>query len=213
MTLGQPMAASLLTGPNPIFQGSQWQLHGVKLLQGGGKVIRVGAAERETSGTPLTSWTTAAKGAASPPDWEWMLQEPGCLPPLPDLLPVLWGRLQHGCWPQLRPRALRTHMRGIWGWGSSQVFLEGAEAAGGGAHLRRGVSEQPHSQGPPGKGPMETVAGCQPRSASGPFLLSPIVWLTEGALTEGFKSQRRAGKPWGSQGQGGWQSHREVQGA
>ena len=97
MTLGQPMAASLLTGPNPIFQGSQCQLHGVKLLQGVGKVIRVGAAERKTSGTPLTSWTTAAKGAASPSDWEWMLQEPGCLPPLPDLLPVLWGRLQHGC--------------------------------------------------------------------------------------------------------------------
>lgn len=74
------------------------------------------------------------------------------------------------------------------------------------------MSEQPHSQGPQVRGPWR-LAGYQPRRAPGLFLLSPTVWSTEGALTEGVKSQRRAGKPWESQGQGGWQSQRKVEGA
>ena len=46
---------AFLQAQAPIFQGSRPQLHGVKPPQGeGGKVIRAGSAERETSGTPLT---------------------------------------------------------------------------------------------------------------------------------------------------------------
>lgn len=56
------------------------------------------------------------------------------------------------------------------------------------------MSEQPHSQGPQERGPWR-LAGYQPRRAPGLFLLSPTVWSTEGALTEGVRSQRRAGNP------------------
>lgn len=46
---------AFLQAQAPILQGSRPQLHGVKPLQGeGGKAIRAGSAERETSGTPLT---------------------------------------------------------------------------------------------------------------------------------------------------------------
>lgn len=50
--------------------------------------------------------------------------------------------------------------------------------------------------------------GLPAQKGAGLFLLSPTVWSTEGALTEGVRSQRRAETLGKARVKGGWQSQR-----
>lgn len=59
------------------------------------------------------------------------------------------------------------------------------------------MSEQPHSQGPQERGPWR-LDGLPAQKGAGASFFSPTVWSTEGALTEGVRSQGGAetlGKP------------------
>ena len=125
------------------------------------------------------------------------MQQPGCLLPRPDLLPVFWQRPQFRCWPQLPPAQgpRYTHRRrnvGVPGgrggcqWGSPPE--EGSERVvpQPGPGPRNGVSGQggrPRAQKRLCQVPFFPAPRCGQRAA----LIKGRLWISEA---------KRVGKPW-----------------